>query len=105
MKIKSGVTKVASSGTAVQLRAKDEIVIRIYLSVPAGNTGSVYFGDSTVEGSGTVSGLELAKPATTDKDPVPLEFSRDGLGGAIFKDLYVDAATNGDDLHWLAVIQ
>jgi hypothetical protein len=87
MKIKSGVTKVTSSGTAVQLRAKDEIVIRIYLSVPVGNTGSVYFGDSTVEGSGTVSGLELAKPTATDKD------------------LYVDAANNDDNLHWLAVIQ
>ena len=105
MNIKSGVTKVTNSGTSVQLRGKEEIVIRIYLSVPTGNTGSVYFGDSTVEGSGTVSGLELAKPTATDKDPVPVVFDQAGRGGVRFKDLYVDAANNNDSLHWLAVIQ
>jgi hypothetical protein len=104
MKIKSGVTNVGTSGTAVQLRNVDEVVIRIYLSTPVGNTGSVYFGGSTVEGSGTVSGLELVKGHAT-QEPILMEFHRAGQGGVNFSDLYVDAANNGDDLMWVAVIQ
>jgi len=104
MKIKTGVTNVSTSGTAVQIRNTAEIVIRIYLTPLVGNTSHVYFGDSTVEGSGTVSGIELPKGSTTS-EPILLEFSRNGEGGVQFKDLYVDAATNGDDLSWMAVIQ
>jgi|21_taG_2_1085346.scaffolds.fasta_scaffold364162_1 hypothetical protein len=104
MKIKTGVTNVSTSGTAVQIRNTAEVVIRIYLTPLVGNTSHVYFGDSTVEGSGTVSGIELPKGSTTS-EPILLEFSRDGEGGVQFKDLYVDAATNGDDLSWMAVIQ
>jgi hypothetical protein len=104
MKIKTGVTNVSTSGTAVQIRNTAEVVIRIYLTPLVGNTSHVYFGDSTVEGSGTVSGIELPKGSTTS-EPILLEFSRNGEGGVQFKDLYVDAATNGDDLSWMAVIQ
>jgi hypothetical protein len=104
MKIKSGVTNVGTSGTAVRLRNTEEIVIRVYLTPLVGNTSHVYFGDSTVEGSGTVSGIELPKGSTTS-EPIFLDFTKNGQGGVLFKDLYVDAATNGDDLSWVAIIQ
>ena len=104
MKIKSGVTNVGTSGTAVQLRNTEEIVLRLYLTPLVGNTSHVYFGDSTVEGSGTVSGIELPKGSTTS-EPIFLDFTKNGQGGVLFKYLYVDAATNGDDLSWVAITQ
>ena len=102
MKVKSGTTNVATSGTAVQLRNKKELVIRMYLSTPSSNTGYVFFGDSTVEGSGTLSGLTL--PPSTEKFLVELAGQSRG-SGVEFDGLYVDAATNGNKLNWLAVIQ
>ena len=104
MKIKSGVTNVATSGTAAQLRNTAEIVLRIYLTPLVANTSHVYLGDSTVEGSGTVSGIELPKGSTTS-EPIMLDFTKNGQGGVPFKDLYADAATDGDDLAWMVVIQ
>ena len=104
MKIKSGVTNVATSGTAAQLRNTEEIVTRIYLTPLVANTSHVYFGDSTVEGSGTVSGIELPQASTTS-EPVMLDFTKNGQGGVQFKHLYVDATTDDDVLTWLAVIQ
>ena len=104
MKIKSGVTNVSTSGTAVQLRNTAEVVIRIYLTPLVANTSHIYFGDSTVEGSGTVSGIELPKGSTTS-EPIVIDFAKNGQGGVQFKDLYADAATDGDDLAWMVVIQ
>ena len=101
MRLKSGATNVSSSGTAVRLSNTNEIVTRIYLSKPAGNTSVVYFGDSTVEGSSGVSGLIIVKGTA----PTEVNFSKDGRGVIQFKELWVDAATNGDDLMWLAVIE
>lgn len=100
MRVKSGVTAVSSSGTPVRLRNTKELVQKIYIST-AGNSGLMYFGDSTVEGSGTVSGLVIA----TTQSPQEIIFESATGGGVEFNVLYVDAATSGDDLYWLAVLQ
>ena len=96
MRYKTGTADVAAAGTRVQLSSTKDRVVWIRVTPRDGNTGSVYFGDVTVAAA---SGKEIAKT-----DP-PLVVNFRELGGSVlFETLYADAATNGDDLDWEAVL-
>jgi hypothetical protein len=107
MNIKSGYTTVGTAGTPVQLSATNHIVVRLIVHIAETATGPVYIGDSTVSGTGTLSGLEIHESGNNrDETPTPIEFSgTDGRGGVQFKDLWLDSENDGGSLSWLAVIQ
>jgi hypothetical protein len=81
---------VATSGTEQRLSATDvEYVVKVILSVPAANTGTMYVGDSGVNvnnGIAIIKGtsLEIAAPQGDFLD---------------VKNMYVDAATDGDKIN------
>jgi len=81
---------VATSGSEQRLAAADEqYVVKVILSAPAANTGTVYVGASDVtvnNGIAVIKGtnLEIAAPQGDYLD---------------VKNMYVDAATNGDKIN------
>jgi hypothetical protein len=96
-----GTTDVPSAGTRVQISNDDFKVKHIEFFARAGNTGNVFVGLSDV--SATVNGCELtpeaaARPKGHVVIPIP-------PGGTVLLSVfYVDAATNGDDVDWFAIL-
>ena len=91
----SGTTNVASAGTRVQLSNTTNRVRWIQVKALAGNSGLVYVGESTVSAS---NGYELSATNT-----VTYNFLEAG-GSVPISTFYVDAATNGDDVCWKAIL-
>jgi hypothetical protein len=85
-------TTVTTAGTRVQVSASALPITTIVVSVPAANTGSIFFGDSNVS---STRGIEIAKGSTIS---ITADLSgRPGGDEMILSDFYVDAANNGDD--------
>lgn len=81
---------VATSGTEQRLSATDkQYVIKVILSVPAANTGTMYVGDSSVSVN---NGIAIIKGTTYEISAPQGEFLD-------VKNMYVDAATNGDKIN------
>tara|TARA_Y100000310_G_scaffold286920_1_gene311485 strand:- start:124 stop:426 length:303 start_codon:yes stop_codon:yes gene_type:complete len=100
MKIVTGQTDVAVSGTAAQISTSGATVVRIMFLALEANSGIVYVGMSTVttsNGFPVVVGMvpELATTKWIDCSP----------GGVKLSDWYADAATSGDDVAWIAVTE
>lgn len=97
--VKSGLQGVASAGTAEALLAASTVVRKVILRAPAGNTGAVFIGDSTVDSS---SGYVLSPGEETTlefRDP-----DRGDIGAYLpfdLADIYVDAANNDDEVGFL----
>jgi len=94
--VKSLVATVATAGVAVPLSGTDLYVRKAQLRAPASNSGAVFLGDSTVSAA---SGLKLAAgeyETLQVADPDAGDAGKDLLIN--LKDVYVDAATNGDKL-------
>jgi len=87
---------VSTAGTEVQLSNTNRKVRWIKVKALAANSGKVYLG---IAGSITASlGYELSAG-----NEIEINFAE--LGGTIvFSTLWVDAATNGDKLAWIAVL-
>lgn len=85
--ITAGTITVATAGTRVQLSSDVVLVTNIKFKAPSGNTGLIAIGDSTVS---MTNGYELGAGQT-------LEFAR-----LVLSEIYVDAATNGDKVSWIA---
>ena len=85
----SGVTTVATAGTAVALG--DQVINGpIFLSVPNGNTGNMIVGN--VNGDvASANGLEIAKGTR----PIKVDFVRN------LSDIVVDALNDGDKISWM----
>lgn len=83
---------VAAAGTAVPISAVATPAIDIIITADAGNTGTVYVGDSTVDSS---NGQPLAAGES-------YAIGTGGIRGTqedfVLSDVYVDAATNGDSV-------
>lgn len=94
--IRNGAKTVTTAGTRVALSSSDLWVTGLKLSAPAANSGVVYIGDVSVAAS---NGYVMSAGAQVDfKDlagssPAPSDVARFNL-----KNMYVDAATNGDKL-------
>jgi hypothetical protein len=84
---------VAASGTAEVISASNfENVIAVYLHCPTANTGIVVVGGSNTKYSATKAnkiGTEIEKGST-------LKIESGGNHYIDLKNIYVDAATNGD---------
>jgi len=88
--IYSGQQTVASAGTAVRI-SDDEATRLFIIRAHPDNTGVVAIGNDGADDLTVSNGLVLAKT-----DP-PIQFY-----GRLY-DLFVDAATNGDKVTWLAI--
>lgn len=78
---------VAASGTEVAVSATTLPAVKLWVSAPSGNTGSIFVGDTT--NIATTRGIEVIK-GTTAIIEAP--------GGDYFDlaAVWIDAATNGD---------
>ena len=98
MRFDSGSTNVSSAGTAVQVQNTTSRVAWIKFTAPAANSGLTYVGDSAVSAS---NGYLLGAAGTVDAT-LELDFRP---GTIPFNTFYVDAASNGDDVAWAAVLE
>ena len=96
----SGTITVTTAGTKVALPSARRKCLWLYLRAAEGNTGIVYFGDTSVSAS---NGLPLH--AGTDGVNVDVTVPYYVAGGIKLSDLYMDAASNGDKAHFTAVLE
>jgi len=94
--ISAGTATVSTAGTRVQVTATPTPVRRVRLQAPPGNSGITYVGGSTV--SSSVAGIEF--PAAGGNATVDFTEGRPGD----LSEFYCDAATNGDKIHYMAVL-
>lgn len=81
---------VTTSGTEVRLvAAAVQQVVKIYLSAPAANTGTIYIGDSDVS---TSRGIALIKGETMEISAPQGEYLD-------IHNIWADAATSGDKVN------
>ena len=91
----SGTTDVQTAGTRVQVNNTTRRILSITFRGRKGNAGNVYVGDSTVS---STAGFELDAGAA-----ITFDFAAAQVSGRM-SDFYVDAATNGDDVDWAAIL-
>ena len=102
MRFYANRSRVSTAGTAVALSAATgapDSKIRVkYIKVSArtGNSGVVYFGDSTVS---STLGYELSANDSTEIDMLETSAS------LAFADFYADASANNQDLDWIVVAE
>ncbi len=94
--VTAGTKTVSSAGTRVQVSATPIPVRRVRFQAPPGNSGITYVGTSTV--SSSVAGIEFA--AAGGNETVDFIEGRPGD----LSEFYCDAATNGDKIHYMAVL-
>ena len=96
MRVDQGITNVSSAGTAVQLLNATNRVKWMRFKALAGNSGLTYVGVSDVSAS---LGYELSAGNTVD-----LNFGE--FGGSVPASVfYADAATNGDKVSWIMILE
>jgi hypothetical protein len=89
-------TDVASAGTRAQISDSSRKVLKVWVKPHEGNSGVTYFGDVTV--SATVGGWSMS---TTEEGQM-FDFS---LAPPTLDSFYVDAATNGDDVDTIFLLE
>ena len=92
----AGTKTVSSAGTRVQVTTAPTPVRRVRFQAPPGNSGITYVGGSAV--SASVTGIEF--PAAGGNESLDFTEGRPGD----LSDFYCDAATNGDKIHYMAVL-
>ena len=96
MIVKNSTTTVSTAGTEVQLSNTISRVMWIKVKALAANSGIAYLG---IAGSITSAlGYELSAG-----NEIEINFADIG-GSILFSTLWADAATNGDKLAWIAVV-
>jgi hypothetical protein len=90
---------VPSAGTRVQISTKKEQVLSIIFTARKGNSGNVFLGDATV--SATV-GFQLAPEDSITLNP---SLALEHRTVVLLSDFWVDAATNGDDVDFIALVK
>jgi hypothetical protein len=100
MRVDQEITNVPSAGTAVQISNSTNRVKWMRFKALAGNSGLAYVGVSTSTRplSATI-GYELSAGNTVD-----LNFGEFG-GSVPASKFYVDAATNGDKVSWIMILE
>jgi hypothetical protein len=99
----SDIVDVPNAGTAVQLSNTTKLVLWIKFTAPAANSGLTYVGLSDVSATGTLKGYPLTAAGGVDAT-LELNFEANG-GSVLMNTLYVDAATNGDDVAYAVIYQ
>ena len=96
MRLDAGITNVPSAGTAVQVSNVTNRVKWARFKALAGNGGLAYMGVSDVSAS---LGYELSAG-----NEIELNFGE--FGGSVPANIfYVDAATNGDKVSWIMILE
>jgi len=96
MRVDAGVTTVSTAGTAVQVLNATNRVKFLKFKALAGNSGLAYVGLSDVSAS---IGYELSAGNEID-----LNFGE--FGGSVPANVfYADAATNGDKVCWMMILE
>ena len=96
MRVDAGVTTVTSAGTAVQVLNATNRVKYLKFKALAGNSGLAYVGLTDVSAS---IGYELSAGNEID-----LNFGE--FGGSVPANVfYADAATNGDKVCWMMILE
>ena len=95
MKFDAGTTTVSTAGTEVQISNTANKVRYIKVRALAANSGISYLGVSDVTAT---NGYELAAGAV-----IEINFADSG-GTVRFSTFYVDAATNGDKVCWVVIL-
>jgi len=90
--LKSGAKTVTTAGTRVALSTTAIWARGIRISAPAGNAGAIFIGDVTVAAA---NGISIAAGGILSFSEVFINPPGD-LVSINLKDVYVDAATNGD---------
>jgi len=90
---------IPTATTRVQISTAAEVVLSITFKARTGNAGNAYVGDSTVAAA---VGLELAPGEAITLNPSQV-VARDT--SVLLSDFYVDAATNGDDVDYIALVK
>ena len=97
---KSGTVIVTSAGTKVAFPSANRPCVWIQVTAAEGNTGNVFFGDSTV----SVSAGRTLHPGT-DGVHSQTEIPFYHTGSVQLDSLYLDAANNGDKAYFEAVLE
>tara|TARA_B100000700_G_C15030830_1_gene850444 strand:- start:1873 stop:2181 length:309 start_codon:yes stop_codon:yes gene_type:complete len=92
----AGTKTVSSAGTRVQVTTVPTPVRRVRFQAPPGNSGITYVGGSDV--SSSVAAIEFT--AAGGNETVDFTEGRPGD----LSEFYCDAATNGDKIHYMAVL-
>ena len=96
MRVDAGVTTVTSAGTAVQVLNATNRIKYLKFKALAGNSGLAYVGLTDVSAS---IGYELSAGNEID-----LNFGE--FGGSVPANVfYADAATNGDKVCWMMILE
>ena len=96
MRVDSGITNVSSAGTAVQVANATNRVKYVEFKALAGNSGLTYVGPADVA---STTGYELSAGNE-------LEMNYGEFGGSVPANVFwVDAATNGDKVCWMMVLE
>jgi hypothetical protein len=100
-----GTTDVSSAGVRVQLSADGGLnvgdqIVKAWFQGNPGNSGSVFVGIVDVS---SAHGWTLIAPiAGREGNVLSLDFS--AIGSVSAGDVYFDAATNGDDVQWVLLL-
>ena len=89
---------VSTAGTRVQVTSTPTPIRRVRFQAPPGNSGITYVGGSAV--SSSVAGIEFAAAGGNES----VDFTSDGGRPGDLSEFYCDAATNGDKIHYIAVL-
>jgi len=95
-RIRDGSKDVSAAGTAEALTASPVRAVWVTVQAKTDNTGYVYVGASTVSGS---RGVQLAAGDSITFPVVEKRYTYD------LSTIYVDAATNGDGVVWVAEVR
>jgi hypothetical protein len=97
VRIDSDIVEVGTAGTRVQILNTSDKIAWIKFTAPTANSGLTYVGLSDVSATnGYVLGAAGGVDATVEMDFRP--------GSIVASTLYIDAATNGDDVAWIAIL-
>ena len=98
MRIDSDIVDVPSAATRVRVLNTQDAVLWIKFTAPTANSGITYVGDSAVSAT---NGYPLGAAGGVDAT-IELDFRGGSLAMSTF---YIDAATNGDDVAWIAIFE
>lgn len=94
--VQAATVTVTTAGTRVRFTVADTPIKRLYIQTDFSNTGSTYVGGSDV--SSSVMGRRLD---TGNLDHFEVDY---GMAAGNLNEWYVDAATNGNKIHYIAVL-
>lgn len=101
-RIVSDSINVPTAGNRVQISSSSVRVLSITFTSKAANAGLVYVGDVTVAAA---VGIELQPGDGISLDPSQALQALGKYHTVPLNDFYVDAATNGDDVDFIALVE